>query len=384
LQTHPSIEMAKESIKGAEFNVDSAFWEYFPTPSIDYSIKSADKDQITARLEQPIWTGGKIDSAYDKAKALQKEANYELGENRYKLVEDYVDALNDYLKSKDRIKVLNNNKKDFKELSKMLDRFMKAGILSKTDKNLLNSRIASISSDLVIAKAKHKVSNIKLEILSGKSISCNVSFKMQDLFPMQVDIDRLIISLRDTHPALKMMDAKILASIAEVDNAKSQLWPSLTIRAEHTYGTIYENSDSTDDNLVYLNISASTGAGLSGLSNIDKARVEVSRTRLEKNTKEKELLDRLMADYTNYVTAVSQLKMVEKDIEIAQLIFDSNQRLFVSQKKSWLDLVNSLSELSNQKIKYVELLVDKNILSYKIAISTGKIDIKTLEVNGDI
>lgn len=384
LESHPSIEMSRETIKGAQFEVDSAKWGYFPSPSIDYSVKSADKKQLVLRLDQPIWTGGKLDSAYDKATALQKEANYELDENRYKLIDNYVDALKEYLKSKDKIKVLNKNKKDFYELSKMLDRFMKAGELSLADKNLLSSRIAMISSDLIITKAKHKVSNIQLEILSGKKINCNVSFNHENILAMHVDVEKLINSLQEFHPSLKMMDAKILESIAEVDNVKSKLWPSLVLRAEHVQGTIYDESDPENETLVYFSINASTGAGLSGLSNIDKAKIAIRRAEFEKSTKVKDLLDQLMADYTNYVTAVSHIQVIEEDIKLSQLIFESNERLFLSQKKSWLDLVNSLSALSKQKIRYVELKVDRKILEYKIALTTGKIDLKTLEVLNDI
>ena len=384
LEFHPSIEMSRESIKGAKFEVDSAEWGYYPSPSLEYSLKSLNQKQLVARLDQPIWTGGKLDSTYAKAKALQKEANHELDENRYKLVDNYTNVLKEYLKSKDKIKVLNHNKKQFYELSKMLDRFMKAGELSLTDKNLLNSRIASISSDLVITKSKHKVSNIQIEILSGKKINCNINFNHNKILPMQVDVDRLVTSLQAFHPTLKIMDAKILSSIAEMENAKSNMWPTLVLRGEHVRGTVYDESEPENETLVYLSLKVSIGAGLSGLTKIDKARISISRTKFEKNAKLKELLDKLMSDYTNYITAVSHLQMIQDDIQVAQLIFESNERLFLSQKKSWLDLVNSLSELSKQKIKYAELQVEKKILEYKIALTTGKVNLVTLEVSSDI
>lgn len=381
LESHPSIEMSKETIKGAEFEVDSAKWGYFPSPSVDYSTKSKDKERLVVRLEQPIWTGGKLDSAYDKAQALEKEAIYELAENRFKLIENYIDTLKEYLQTKDKINTLNFNKSQFFKLSEMLDRFMKAGVLSQTDKNLLNSRIASISSDLIISKSKHKVSMIQLEILTGKKINCEIDFVSNMDFPLQLQAERLVQDFQENHPTLKKMDAKILGAIAEVENAKSKLWPSLVLRGEHVRGSLYDDdTDPENENLVYLNLNISTGAGLSGLSNIDKAKIAISKTKFEKSTKEKELIDKLMADYTNHVTAVNHIVMIEEDIKTAELIYESNQRLFESGKKSWLDLVNSLSELGKQKIKYAELLVDKNILEYKIALKTGRINLETLEV----
>jgi adhesin transport system outer membrane protein len=380
LQSHPSIQMSKETIKGAQFEVDSAKWEYYPTPSIDYSVKSSDKKRVVARLDQPIWTGGKLDSAHDKAKAMEQQARHELDENRYKLIDSYVEALKEYLKTEKKIKALNHNKKKFYDLSLMLDRFMQAGELSQTDKNLLNSRIASISSDLIITKSKHKVALIQLEILTGKKIGCQIRFSPNINMPTQIDVDGLVRDFQAYHPTLKMMDAKILAAIAEVDSAKSKLWPSLVLRGEHVRGTIYEETEPETENLIYLSINVAPGAGLSGLSNVDKAKVAIAKTKHEKSTKEKELLDELMADYTNYITAINHIQMIQDDIKTAELIYESNQRLFTSGKKRWLDLVNSLSELSKQKVKYTELLVDKTILEYKIALKTGRVNLDTLEV----
>lgn len=384
LTTHPSIEMSNATIKSAEFELDTANWAYYPSPSFDYSLKSGDKNRIVARLEQPIWTGGKLDSAYEKAQAMKKEAIHELDENRFKLVDNYVDALKEYLKTKNKIEALNHNKKEFYNLSEKLDRFMKAGILSQADKNLLNSRIAAISSDLIITKSKHRVSLIQLEILSGKKINCQIDFNPQNVISMKVNVEKLVSNLEKSHPTLKMMDAKILANIAEVDNTKANLFPTLVLRGEYTRGTIYDESEPTTETLVYFNLNVSPGAGLSGISNMQKAKVNITRAKFEKNTKLKELIDTLMSDYTNYVTSVSQKNLLEDIIKGAELIFDSNQRLFLYQKKSWLDLVNSLSELNKQKIKHVELLVDKKILEYKIALKTGKINLETLEVSSGI
>jgi adhesin transport system outer membrane protein len=384
LHAHPSIEMSKESIKGAELEVDIAKWGYYPTPSIDYSVKSKDKNQYLLRAEQPLWTGGKLDASYDKAKAIQKEANFELEENRYKLIDNYLDRVKEYLRAQDKVVVLNKNKREFYKLSEMLDRFMDAGELSLSDKNLLNSRISHISSDLIITKAKHKVAKTQLEILTGKNINCNINFEYQEIFSTHLDVDELVKSLKDTHPTLKIMDAKILIANAEADSAKAGLLPNLVLRAEHKKGTIYDDYEPGEETIVYLSFNITTGAGLSGLSKIDKTKIETSRAKFEKNTKFKELLDILMADYTNLITASAHINMLEEDIKVAQLIFESNERLFLSEKKSWIDVVNSLAELNKQKINYAELLIDKKILQFKIGLKTGKIDLETLEVTSDL
>lgn len=67
LSSHPSIQASAEAIKGADTRVDSAKWGYYPTPSVDVSMKNKDRYTTVARLDQPLWTGGKLDSAYDIA-----------------------------------------------------------------------------------------------------------------------------------------------------------------------------------------------------------------------------------------------------------------------------------------------------------------------------
>ena len=72
LSNHPSIKMSQEMIKGAQERVDSAFWGFFPTPSVDVSAKDSDSYTTVARLDQPVWTGGKLTSNYDIATSKEK------------------------------------------------------------------------------------------------------------------------------------------------------------------------------------------------------------------------------------------------------------------------------------------------------------------------
>ncbi len=71
---HPSIQMSQDAFKMSEEELNSAKWQYFPTPSVDFS-NSTKNDQVVAKLEQPIWTGGKLDDGHGGAlgKTLKRE-----------------------------------------------------------------------------------------------------------------------------------------------------------------------------------------------------------------------------------------------------------------------------------------------------------------------
>lgn len=384
LGSHPSISMSQKMIEGAEYSEDSAFWGYFPSPSVDVSFKSADEKQTTMRLDQPLWTGGKLDAAYDKAKAEKNEAKNGYDENQYKLIDTYLSSLKEYLLSQEKIKVLNQNKLQFMELREMLERMMKAGVLSQTDKDLLNSRIATLYADLVVTKAKFRIAKVQFEILTGRVLECDIKFDYKKVLNETTPIENYIGELLETHPSLKIMDAKIRSAISDVGASKSTLWPSLVLRAEHRSGTIYNEIEPESEDLVYMSLNIATGGGLSALSNINKAKINVSKVKYEKLNKEKELIDQLMKDYTNYITVNAQKKIVYGNIKTQTKLYESNKRLFLSQQKKWLDVVNTLSELNKQKISYAKLTEESKILEYKIALKTGKIYLTTGEVVDDL
>ena len=91
--------MSQEAFKMSEEELNSAKWQYFPTPSVDFS-NSTKNDQVVAKLEQPIWTGGKLDSQYDMALSNKAESGYTLEESKYKLVERILNLIQAYSQGK--------------------------------------------------------------------------------------------------------------------------------------------------------------------------------------------------------------------------------------------------------------------------------------------
>ncbi|MCT7587525.1 TolC family protein [Aliarcobacter butzleri] len=381
LLTHPTVKMSQEAVKGAQYKVDSAFWEFFPTPSVDVSAKDSDHNTTVARIDQPIWTGGKLTSNYDIATSREKENNFELEENSYKLIETYLNILETYLQSKSNIKDLQEGADNLNGFSQMLSRRIEAGVSSTSDNELLNARIEQINSDMILTKNKYKVAKLQLELLLDKKIDCEIDFK---------DINRLhnnnieenIESLLSTHPTIKKNNAQIETSKYEVDSTKAAIMPNVGARFEHREGDLY-NSDydrRNNQDIVYITFTATTNAGLSSLSEIQAAKIKTKELEYRKKSVEKELIDSLLSDYNSYEIANSRIDIVKQSIYSAQNVLDSYTRLFLVGKRQWIDLVNTSREVMQYKIELSNLYTTKSILAYKLALKNGKIDL----LNGNI
>lgn len=378
---HPSIKMSQEVIKGAKERVDSAYWGFFPTPSVDVSAKDSDRNVAVARLDQPVWTGGKLTSKYDMANSKEQENVFELEETSYKLIDNFLSVLESYAQSKANIIELEIGLKNLNEFDAMLDRRMDAGVSSNSDKDLLKARIEQINSDMIVAKNKYKVAILQLELMLDIKIGCEINLNTISILHGS-NIEDSINRLLAFHPSLKKSNAQIETTKYELDHTKASVMPNLSIRAEHREGDLYsDNYDkSNDQDLVYMTFTATTNAGLSIMSDIAAAKVKINEIEYKKKAIEKELIDSLLNDYNNYEIAKTRIKILESSIVSAQNVLDSYERLFIAGKRQWLDLVNASREVMQYKIELSKLLVSKNILAYKLALKNGQIDL----LNGEI
>ena len=383
LNSHPSIIVSKKLILGADLQLSSAKWGYYPTPTVDIA-RSSNNTRTTFRLDQPLWAGGKIDAIRDKARSQKNEATYVYAESQFQLIEDYLNTLQKYLQAQDKIDIMQNGVTQLESIMQTIDRMIAAGELSMADKNLLNTRISDIHSSLEITQAEFDVAKIQFEILTGYKIDCNVSFNRSPIFSENINIELLVDEALNFHPSLKILNSKIEVAKSDVDSAESTLWPTLKLRGEHRKGALYDGDSATEENLVYLVLEMSTGAGASALSNIERSKINVLKVKNQKLSKEKEVLDELMNNYTRFIAVKNNIDILTNDIKIAEKVFKSNKRMFFLQQKKWIEVVNALSALNKKKISKAQLSGEFKSLEMKLALKTNRLSLETGEVLSEI
>ena len=379
---HPSVKMSQAMLDGAKQQVEFSKWGYYPSPTVDYSVKDSNKTQTLFRLEQPIWTGGKLDGELSKSKNKEQEAYFMHEEKKYKFISNYMENVKKYLVNQEKIETLKDNQKKLREMKKLVLTMVQTGELSASDENNINARLAALSAEIIITQANLKAATASIELLLNKKLDCNINYDHVISANSVIDIYKSIEDLLSKHPSLMSLDMKVKYTVDDIDLAKANMWPTLVLRAEHKRGTIYDESEPESENLVYFNFNASTGAGLSGLNAIEKAKIEVAKVKSERIVKEQELTDAFMKNYTNYIMTKSNLDILKRDLELASKVYESNYRLFTSGRKTWVEVISSLNELKTKKIKYDETRVDKDILGFKLDLDTGRINLNTGEYVG--
>jgi adhesin transport system outer membrane protein len=376
LRTHPSITVSKKLMLASDLQLSSANWAYYPTPTVDLS-GSLNNTRTTVRIDQPLWDGGRIDASYANAEAQKEEALHSHAESQYQLIEDYIQTLKKYLQAQSKIAIMGAGLQQLESIMLTIDRMIEAHELGVADKNLLNTKIADIHSKLTIANAEFDVAKIKFEILTGKEINCAVVSTDSSIFNGGMSIEKLVDDSLYSHPALRILDAKIQSAKSGIASANSKLWPTLKLRAEHRKGALYDSDNSQDETLVYLALEMSTGAGASALTEVERSKVNVLKVKSQKLAKEKQVIDALMNNYTQFVAVKSNIQIVSNDVDVAEQVFNSNKRMFFLQQKKWIDVVNALLILNNKKISKFKLMEEYKALEMTLALKTNRLSLET-------
>jgi outer membrane protein, adhesin transport system len=246
LKNHPSIRSSQQMITGAQAGVEGAKWGYFPTPSVELSQNSG-RTSMSARLDQPLWTGGKLDAAVTAAEARKAESVIYLDETSYQLVSTLITLFRTYFHATESLKVLLEGKEQLLELQEMLQRRIAAGASSLSDGELIRSRLSQIDTELTAARINRSSALQQIEVLSGLTLDPDAEVRSAPLELSDESFETIILEMRASHPSLKKLDAQIQSAHAERDRAKAVLWPNLSLgqNTETVRSTLTKNRPTT-------------------------------------------------------------------------------------------------------------------------------------------
>lgn len=374
IQTHPNIKMQEQIIRGANAQLQGAKWNYFPTASFGVN-QGANKNKLwggTAVLEQPLWTGGKLDATYDMALANKHDSEYGLEDSGYTLVETLLNALQTYLKAKGDLEALSEGQIQLGILEGMVSRRVAAGVSSKSDMELLKGRLYQMDTDINYAKTRLITSLSQIELLTNHKFDGDL--KIDERIPFTFDsLDNIIKSMINTHPTLKRLDAQLERAEAEKSKAKAVIWPNISVKAERGVGSTSLYYDAPmNETLVYFSLQASPGAGLSAFSGIESAEAKIMEVRQEKLSKQQDLINKVMFAYNDYTSSSNRIEYQSQSVGSSEKVFASYTRLFLAGKRQWLDLVNASRELTQNEMAFADTKSTHIVSAYQLALLGGK------------
>jgi adhesin transport system outer membrane protein len=365
LNQYPSIRASKDEARAAEADLDGARWQRFPTPSIEASQSDAGDDAAVIRLQQPLWTGGRISAAVDAAEARLSAARGGIGEAEqevlFRVAEAFVEAER---RQAQRVNSIENVRRH-EELHNLIRRRVEQRISPQVDLALANSRLAQAQSQLSLVDQQLAVVLQELEELAGRSVAEVMPLSEQ----AQTLPDNLANARREAlrySPERQRLDRERMAANADVRAERAKRLPDLAIRIEH------ERADEADSRALLV-LESEFGAGLSSAANSRAAASRRDALRREREALSRQLETRVSRAWQGWRAARIRMESAEMQRESTQRVFESYTRQYVIGQKSWLDVLNAVREASKAANAVADARAQANGPMLRIAILTGRI-----------
>lgn len=360
--SHPSVAVRNSELGAAQQRLGVAEWQRYPAVTALTGKDQARNDYATMRVDQPLWTAGRITSGIESADSGLRGAQAAVLESHQDIFFRAVTAFTEYGRLHARMVASRSNVAEHDRLSKLIDRRVQNEVSPSSDGVLAKARLAAARAELGQFEAQAGRARAQLEQIIGRGFGDIELPAMPGL--RRKSLDEVIEAALDYSPNLRRRLAEGEAAEAEIRVRQSSLWPQIKARYERTTGSTLIAREQT-----YIALEYQPGAGLSAVSAVQEAVARREAAQAQHEAARRELLDTLSTDWASYQSLKVQGLHQRAQVESTSDVFDSFVRQYAVGRKSWIDVLNAQRELVSARyaLADVEWGMLRDVLRLQIA-----------------
>lgn len=244
LSTHPSVQTQQRQVEVSRADRRVAEQQFFPTPSVSLEQVSpsaadpsyrGDKQLQLYRLQQPLWTAGRLSAGLDKTQAGIDVSDANLADARLQLSFKVLQAWTDWMGSVRKVRAVEESLQAHRRLDGILKRRIQEGASAPTEQILTESRLQQTQAQWETMQAQTRLARVRLEQLMGRALRAQEQPQAQQ--PYQTEpLEDMIASALKLFPAYVRGQAQLRSQEAEWQERRADLYPEIYLRAEHQRG----------------------------------------------------------------------------------------------------------------------------------------------------
>lgn len=347
LQDNPALAAARATLRASGHDIRAARWLRYPTVSVQ-AMTRQDKVGIAPNVQvfQPLWTGGRIDGAIDRATALQKVAQAQYNETAFELLLRLSDAYHDIGKASRLIDVYTDSLDEHRRLVESMERRVAQEVSPRADLELAQSRLSQVEQELATAAAQHDAAFRRVaEIVGDPEFSPGP--------PPEYAPER-------HHPATESVVAQALAcdptvqrfaaeaEVAEADRRLSRAATLPQVGVQYAY-------DRFGGNQVGVALKMDANGGLSAFAVAEAAAARRQASEYRVSSARREVQEKVGLDIVENRSSKLRAASSEAAARSTARVNESLLRQFVAGRRTWLDVMNSVRESVAARVALVQV-----------------------------
>lgn len=382
VNTHPDVRVQQSGLELARQQLAIARQQYLPTPSV--SIEQAqtsaadsqyrgDSRVAVLRLQQPLWTGGRLSAGVGKAESGVAVRESALQETRQQLAQATVQSWGDWCAAQARLAAVERNLALHRELQSRVQRRVLEGASAPAELTMTEGRVAQVMAQLQVQKGQAQLARTRLQQLLGKPAQTPDCRWPSLAAASSTEMDALLAQALDASPVLARLRAQVEQSQHEIDERRADLWPEVFVRAEHQRGHFaipsYPNT-----NRVFVGMSSRFGAGLSTPQQIESAVQRKQGAEQELEGGQRKVGEQLQTLWIQLQDINLRLPAMEQLFTANTITQEAWDRQFLAGRKSWLDVMNAARELMQSEMELADARVNRQSLQWRLDLLVQGVD----------
>lgn len=377
LATHPAIRAKELAQQSSDQLVTSAWMQFLPTPSVSVDkgpASGGSSRAITYRISQPIWMGGRLTAGLDAARLRREQAELDTQETAQLLSLKLISLYQAWWSLDAKLTIQRRDLARLESLRDMMARRVKSGVSADIDLDLASVRAVQQQAD--VAQTERMLASVLGQIreLFNEDIPLK-SVALVDVPKIDMTYATLLERVLDISPSLRKAQVAERLAQVEVDQAKADASPTLSVRAERQDGSYLGSLSPTapGQQRLYATLQFNLGAGGSVIPQIKAASARASSATESIDVTRREVTAQVKSDWEDYHAVAERLPRLQRAAKSASTVVDSSLRLFTSGRRSWLDLINAVREHSQSELQLVDAQASLVGSGYKIHLLTGQL-----------
>jgi adhesin transport system outer membrane protein len=370
IQHHPQVLIQVQNLKSTGFDIEVAKQAFYPTPSIsleraqsqggnDPSYSGTPQVAIY-RLQQPLWTGGRLSAQQNKATANQDIEVARLLEVQQGLALKTLQAWTEVVNFQRQQTALLKTKNELENLQAKIERRAEQGLSTQSEVKLSWLRVSMVKQLLNQTKMQEDLAWLRLkqwvpeaqplsqatDALSAPSNDSQAHLQNTE----NIDWDALSTS---QSPVALRLKSQLKIQEAELDEKRAAYQPEVYLRAEHQRGN-YAFANAQNVNRLFIGVTATTGAGLSMQNQLASLMAKHDSAQHEIALTQRLLSETVQSDVLNLIARQSKAEELKLNLESLQDIQTAWLRQFDSGRKTWIEVMNAAQETMQSQMSLIE------------------------------
>lgn len=370
---HPSVTAKLEELKSLGYDINSAEAGRYPSLSVQAQTMSNDQSQVIARVQQPLWAGGRIDGGINLAEMKLRAAQATFSQVRRQLLEDTAATYAELLGARQRLLTAELNVSEHEKLLGLISRRQAGSIASEADVRLARSRLTQAQTQK--EQLRGSVDKALGDLLALTQTPLEGVLAVEDEMLKLPDPAQIMETAETSSPVVQQRLIQVNIARIQADLRTADMMPTLYAQLERDIVTSDKYGTLPPDTRIGVALTGTVeGIGFAGFGRIKSATALVEAARKDVETARNDVRRRtraLISDRNMYQRVMEGNNLL---VTATQETLDSFMRQYDAGRKSWVDVLNAQKELADARQAMEQTKSSLMEFSLRLGVVIGQLD----------